>query len=359
MAEPAAKRPRPASLDGPLGTRNVIRIGMIGAGDISNLHAAGVHKARHAELVGLWNRAGCPIVPDPAAKAKEFGCRLFESAKALCASPDVDAVYVLTNMQTHLQYAKMAMEHGKHVLVEKPVGCDVAQLNEMMAIAFANNVLCIPGHNYIHEPQIDRMKDMIESGQLGTITQIYVTYNIHHPEAVCARLPGIIRQILTHHGYITLYLMESLGDPITVSAMKATINDSSINAGSWLLENLAHVTLQFKAGALGHLQASFANDDHTSAPWSFMVKVLGTKGGCNYNYNDFVVNAKHIVHSHTYAAYPYAVETESDFFTDDVLRQGKRAKSTMDNAIMCQKIIEASELSVAERRHVDLAEING
>ena len=49
---------------------------------------------------------------------------------------------------------------------------------------------------------------------------------------------------------------------------------------------------------------------------------IGVVQGCNYNYNDFVVNAKHIVHSHTYAAYPYAVETESDFFTDDVLRQG-------------------------------------
>lgn len=152
--------------------------------------------------------------------------------------------------------------------------------------------------------------------------------------------------------YITLYLAESLGDPVTVSAMKATIND-----GSWPLENIAHVTLQFETGALGHLQASFANDDHTSAPWSFAVKVLGTKGACHYNHNDFVANQKHIVHSHTYSAYPYTVEAQSGYFTDDILRAGARPKSTMGNAATCQKIIEAAELSAAQRRHVDLAEI--
>jgi predicted dehydrogenase len=42
-------------------------------------------------------------VPDPKAKAAEYGCRLFESAEALVQSSEVDAVYVLTNMETHLQ----------------------------------------------------------------------------------------------------------------------------------------------------------------------------------------------------------------------------------------------------------------
>lgn len=133
-------------------------------------------------------------------QAAEYGCRLFDSAEELCASPEIDAVYILTNMETHHIYAKLAMSHGKHVLVEKPVGSSVAEIVEMAEAAAANGVLCVPGHNYIHEPQIDRIKDMIESGQIGTICQIYVLYNIHHPEAVCKRLPGIIRQILTHHG---------------------------------------------------------------------------------------------------------------------------------------------------------------
>eukprot|EP00854_Cymbomonas_tetramitiformis_P025259 gene25259-30831_t len=288
-------------------------------------------------------------------QAQEYGCLLYESAEALVSSPDIDVVYILTNMQSHLQYATMAMKAGKHVLCEKPVGASVKEIEEMAAIAKANKVLCVPGHNYIHEPQLDRMKDLIDQGALGEITQLYIMYNIYHPEDVCARLPGIIRQILTHHGYITLFLLgDKLGDPVTVSAMKATINN-----GSWPLENVAHVTMQFRSGALGHMQASFANDDHTSSPWSFTVKVMGTKGACNYNYNDCVVNQKHIVHSHTYCAYPYAVEAQSEYFTNQILLEGRPVKSSMANAVTCQKIIEASELSILKRRHVDLTEIMG
>ena len=64
-------------------------------------------------------------------------------------------------------------------------------------------------------------------------------------------MPNIIRQILTHHGYIMLYLLGAIGQPVKVSAMEATLND-----GSWPLSNLAHVTLGLEGGALGHLQVN-------------------------------------------------------------------------------------------------------
>ena len=61
--------------------------------------------------------------------------------------------------------------------------------------------------------------------KLATLYPFYVLYNIHHPEPVAARYPGVIRQILTHHAYCTLYL---IGQPEKVSCMKATINDGSV-----------------------------------------------------------------------------------------------------------------------------------
>lgn len=122
---------------------------------------------------------------------------------------------------------------------------------------------------------------------------------------MCEKLPGIIRQILTHHGYITLYTLgDALGDPVSLSAMSSfpfqSLEKAKANAKVATNDYLSHVTLQFGGGALGHLQASFVNDDHTTAPWSFVVKVTGTKGSCHYNYNDFVVNEPLHAHSHTY-----------------------------------------------------------
>lgn len=332
-----------------LSTLSPVQIGFIGAGDIATLHAKAVNDSPQGNLVGLWNRENCPVVPDVQARCNEFNCNMYSSAEDLVSDPTIDAVYILTNLENHFQYAKLAMEAGKHVLIEKPVGNSVSEIEELDKIAKENNVHCVPGHNYIHEPQIHRIKDLITTGQLGDITQIYIMYNIHHPEDVCARMASVLRHILTHHSYINLFL---IGEPVTVSAMDSVIND-----GSWHLNNVAHVSLKFKNDAIGHFQASFANDDHTSAPWTFMIKVLGTKGGCHYNYNDFIVNQKHIVHSHTYSSYPYALEAQTLYFTEKILQGGLEPLSSMQDAVVCQKIIEASELSIEERRHVDLAEI--
>ena len=69
-------------------------------------------------------------------------------------------------------------------------------------------------HNYIYEPSVLRAKEMIDSGKIGNLVSLYVLYNIHHPEEVDARYPGVIRQILTHHAYCSLSLV---GQPEMIS----------------------------------------------------------------------------------------------------------------------------------------------
>ena len=55
--------------------------------------------------------------------------------QALLADPAITAVYVLTTMETHHDYVMRALRAGKHVLVEKPVGCSVGELDEMRQLA--------------------------------------------------------------------------------------------------------------------------------------------------------------------------------------------------------------------------------
>ena len=57
------------------------------------------------------------------------------------------------------------------------------------AVAAAAGVRFMPGHNYIYEPPLQRTKELLSSGRLGALTAVYVMYNIHHPEDVCARYP--------------------------------------------------------------------------------------------------------------------------------------------------------------------------
>jgi predicted dehydrogenase len=315
-------------------------IAFLGAGDVSSLHAEGVRQCADAKLVGLWNRS-----PDRGAeRAAQFGCKTYSSAEALVSDPEVDAVSVLTNLETHLQYALLAIRAGKHVLVEKPAGNGVQEIEQMKTAADKAGVLCVPVHNYIYEPGINRTRELLQQGKLGTLVSLYILYNIHHPEKVTIRYPGVIRQILTHHAYMTLYLA---GEPASLSALKSTLNDGTVPQ-----ENLAMVTMKMKSGALAHLCASFASDDHSGDPWTFLVKVIGTKGATRFSYRDWVENKPAVVHSQTYSAYPYSIRNTVAHFIERCIRHGDAPLSNIGDAITCQRIIEACEASVAEKRHI-------
>jgi predicted dehydrogenase len=315
-------------------------IAFLGAGDVSSLHAEGVRQCADAKLVGLWNRS-----PDRGAeRAAQFGCKTYPSAEALVSDPEVDAVSVLTNLETHLQYALLAIRAGKHVLVEKPAGNSVQEIEQMKTAADKSGVLCVPVHNYIYEPGINRTRELLQQGKLGNLVSLYILYNIHHPERVTLRYPGVIRQILTHHAYMTLYLA---GEPASLSALKSTLNDGTVPQ-----ENLAMVTMKMKSGALAHLCASFASDDHSGDPWTFLVKVIGTKGATRFSYRDWVENKPAVVHSQTYSAYPYSIRNTVAHFIGRCIRHGDAPLSSIGDAITCQRIIEACEASVAEERHI-------
>jgi predicted dehydrogenase len=322
--------------------KDTVGVGFLGAGDISVLHAAAVKKCPGARLVGLWNRS-----QDRAKqRAGEFGCKNFATPEELVKDPAVDAVFVLTNLESHLEYTKLALAAGKHVLVEKPVGVSVAEIEQMRDLAGAKNLVCMPGHNYVYEQSMMRTRELVENGDLGKIVSCYVMYNIHHPEEVAKRYPGVVRQILTHHSYILLYLV---GRPVELCAMKATLHYKEYPE-----EDIAMVQMRLANGALAHFCASFAADDHAADPWTVMVKVIGTAGSTRYSYRDHVEIKPGLVHSQTYTAYQGSITNEVRHFLVDCLRMDRPPLSTLDDAITAQKMIEAAEKSIADRSVVRL-----
>lgn len=325
-----------------MNSQEKIGVGFIGAGDIAILHAKAVQKTPGAELVGLWNRSSQRAEQ----RAKEFGCKQYATPEELVKDPSIQAVFILTNLETHLEYTKLALEHGKHVLVEKPVGVSVAEIEEMRNLAAKKSLICMPGHNYIYESGMIRTKELVEQGELGKLVSAYVMYNIHHPEEVANRYPGVVRQILTHHSYILLYLV---GKPVELCAMKATLHYDEYPE-----EDIAMVQMRLQNGALAHFCASFAADDHAADPWTVMVKVIGTAGSTRYSYRDHVEIKPGLVHSQTYTAYQGSISNEVRHFLVDCLRMGAKPLSTLDDAIVAQKLIEAAEKSIRDKTIVSL-----
>lgn len=273
-----------------------VNIAFVGAGDIARLHFLGVQKTPQANLKGIWSLPGCKVVTDPEQVARDFGCDLYSDPEDIFQDEEIDAVYVLTNMETHADFAIRAMDAGKHVLVEKPVASSIEEIKRMKDASERNGVVCFPAHNYIYESWFQRTHEMIRNGDVGDIAAMYIMYNIHHADKYFSRdsILGVLRQIGTHLAYMSIYLG---GDPVEVSAMKASIGTSVENK-----ENVVLANVRMKSGALAHLEANFAADDHGSDPWSVYVKVIGTKGSARYSYNDWVINAPLAgsAHSHTY-----------------------------------------------------------
>jgi predicted dehydrogenase len=324
-------------------SKEVIGVGFIGAGDVSVLHARAVHKCPGAQLLGLWNRSAERAYQ----RAQEFGCRVYSTPEELVQDPAIDAVFVLTNLETHLHYTELALQAGKHVLVEKPVGVTIEEITRMRDLARSRHLVCMPGHNYIYEASMHRTRELVTSGDLGRLVSCYVLYNIHHPEEVARRYPGVVRQILTHHAYILLYLV---GRPVEVSAMKAVLHYQHYTE-----EDLAMVQMRLENGALAHFCASFAADDHSGDPWTVLVKVIGTGGSTRYSYRDHVEIKPGLVHSQTYTAYQASITNEVRHFLVNCLRQGEAPLSTLDDAITAQRLIAAVEESIRTGRHVSVS----
>jgi predicted dehydrogenase len=156
----------------------------------------------------------------------------------------------------------------------------------------------------------------------------------------------MVRHILTHNIYTMLYLV---GQPKRVTALKSRLHYEKIEQ-----EDLAMALVELENGGIAHLCASFAADDYSADPWTFMVKVIGTAGTTRYTYQDWVEIKKGFSHSHTYTAYQATITNEDRHFVNICLKGGSPL-SSIDDAIVAQKVVEACEKSIAERVTVDIS----
>ena len=87
----------------------------------------------------------------------------------LLTSPDIDLIAVVTPVWTHFELAKKALQNGKHVFVEKPFTCSVAQGEELIELAERKNLKIMVDHTFLFTGAVRRMKQMIDDGTLGKL----------------------------------------------------------------------------------------------------------------------------------------------------------------------------------------------
>lgn len=145
-----------------------VRIGMLGCGFIGEFHARGLRCVREARLV-----AACDADPDRRrAFADQFGCRPVASLEELCADPEVDLVVVSVPNHLHREAVLAVAAAGKGVACTKPLGRNAVEAGEMLRAVAEAGVFNAYLENVIFNPDLLRMREMVESGSIGRLTTV-------------------------------------------------------------------------------------------------------------------------------------------------------------------------------------------
>jgi len=89
------------------------------------------------------------------------------------ADESVAAVTIATPVPTHYTLAKQALEAGKHVFVEKPPAMRGEEMEELVGLAEARDLVLMPGHLLLYHPGLRRVKELVDAGELGEVACVY------------------------------------------------------------------------------------------------------------------------------------------------------------------------------------------
>jgi predicted dehydrogenase len=147
-----------------------IRLGFVGA----NVRASWATRAHYPALLASPDvelTAVCTTRPESAEEAREaFGVSLaFHDFREMAASPEIDAVAVVVRVPSHYDPTRAAIEAGKHVYTEWPLGRTTAEAEELAALARAKGVQTAVGLQARVSPPLMYMKELIESGYVGEV----------------------------------------------------------------------------------------------------------------------------------------------------------------------------------------------
>ena len=274
-----------------------IRMGMVGGGRgafIGNVHRMAAALDGQIDLV-------CGAFSSNAEKSKLSGQDLYlnpdrvygsyeemiSKESALPQDIRIDLVSIVTPNHMHYAPSKMAIEHGFHIICDKPLSFDLDEAYDLKKIVDDSGLIFALTHNYTGYPLVKQAKQMIRNGELGDIRKVVVEYPqgwlstaleateqkqaAWRTDPAKSGIAGAMGDIGTH--------AENLVEYITGLKIKSLCADISILVKGRRLDDDGNVLLRFENGARGILYASQISAGEENG---LRIKVYGEKGGIEW-----------------------------------------------------------------------------
>lgn len=193
----------------------MVRIAVLGCGRIGRMHAANIAAHPRAQLGGVFD------VHRPAAEdvSASLNARLFDSAEAVLASADIDAVLIATSTPTHADLIEAAVAAGKPVLCEKPIDLSLQRVTLCAERIRGTTVPIMLGFVRRFDPGHRAVQQAVRDGQVGDLHQVAITSRDPGlaPVGYLKESGGIFRDMTIHDFDMARFI---LGEEVTtVSAV--------------------------------------------------------------------------------------------------------------------------------------------
>lgn len=142
----------------------MLRVSIVGCGKIADSHASQIQRVKGCEIVGVCDRE--PLMAQQL--CKRFPVKgYFSDLKELLNVGRPDVVHITTPPEGHFEIARLCLEHGCHVYVEKPFTVYAEQAQELLELADKKGIKLTVGHNEQFSHAAQRMRTLVQSGYLG------------------------------------------------------------------------------------------------------------------------------------------------------------------------------------------------
>lgn len=248
-----------------------LRWGILGAARINERLLPAIVESANAELIAIASRR-------PGAAAETFAkyaphhpaVAVYDDLDALLNDAQVQAVYLPMANHEHAEWTLRAIEHGKHVLCEKPLALTVADIERIAVAARQHHVTVMEGFMYRFHPQHQRVLELIQSGLIGEVRSVRASYSFMMRPARLYRLAEDVAKGGGAMWDIGCYAIHSLRLffqqlPLSVSAVAKYVESGADISTSGVLD--------FGEGRFAQFDFSFERARRCE------YEIIGTKGG--------------------------------------------------------------------------------
>lgn len=245
----------------------MLRIGLLGCGRISKVHARSIGQIDGATVAGLAD----PFPEAAEALARQTGATVL-SAEALIDSDDIDAVVIGTPTDTHYALIHAAAQAGKAIFCEKPVDMAAERIRDCISAVETFGVPFMTAFNRRFDPNFANVQTRIRDGEIGAVEIVTIQSRDPSPPPIdyIKSSGGLFRDMMIHDLDMARFLFGE--EPVSVYAVGSVLVDPEIGRAGDV--DTAAVTLTTVGGKI----CQISNSRRASYGYDQRIEVHGEKG---------------------------------------------------------------------------------